>query len=318
MIGHHRVDQAVRKPSPQPVPVRGFPDRRAALVLGGPLRHLLRAERQVMRTGLDGDPYPLRPRRRDGGQRARRGQVQDVDARIVPPGGLQQALDRRVLGRGGPGGEEVRVRPARWIRGRRDDPGVFRVHDQQRIEPGQFGEGGVQPHRVKVPAEDPATVQPGQGGEVVRDRAAPEADIHPWSPAGGGPLEPQRVGRGGGRHAVERHVDQGGDAAGGSRPGRGREALPIGAARFVDVDVGVDQPRQQHLSGGQLFAAGRIQDVCEPGQCGDPAGPHRHGDRAHAIRRDRPAGPDRQLILSHLRCPAPPPDHAADSQPDTP
>ncbi len=45
------------------------------------------------------------------------------------------------------------------------------------------------------------------------------------------------------RQAVERHVDDRGDAAGRGGPGRGREALPVGPARLVDVHVRVDQAR---------------------------------------------------------------------------
>ena len=33
-----------------------------------------------------------------------------------------------------------------------------------------------------------------------------------------------------------------GDASGGRGARRGRESLPLGAARLVDMDVGVDQP----------------------------------------------------------------------------
>ena len=46
---------------------------------------------------------------------------------------------------------------------------------------------------------------------------------------------------------VQRHVEDRGDAAGRGRPGRGGEPLPLGAARLVDVHVGVDQAGQQHL-----------------------------------------------------------------------
>ena len=49
------------------------------------------------------------------------------------------------------------------------------------------------------------------------------------------------------RDAVERHVHDRRHAAGRRRPRRGREALPLGAAGLVDVHVGVDEPRQQHL-----------------------------------------------------------------------
>ena len=66
-----------------------------------------------------------------------------------------------------------------------------------------------------------------------------------WS--GGRPrcLASQRLDRRGRRDAVERHVDDRRDATGRRGAGGAGEALPLGAARLVDVHVGVDQAGQQ-------------------------------------------------------------------------
>jgi hypothetical protein len=72
-------------------------------------------------------------------------------------------------------------------------------------------------------------------------RAAPERDVHRELSTRGGLLGAQRGDVDGGRDAVERHVDDRGDAASRCGGGRGREALPVRAARLVDVDVAVHQ-----------------------------------------------------------------------------
>jgi hypothetical protein len=45
----------------------------------------------------------------------------------------------------------------------------------------------------------------------------------------------------GGGDRVEGHVDDGGRAPGQGGPGGGGEALPLGSARLVDVDMGIDE-----------------------------------------------------------------------------
>ena len=55
--------------------------------------------------------------------------------------------------------------------------------------------------------------------------------------------------------AVERHVDERRDAARGRGARRALEALPLGAAGLVDVDVAVDEAGQQH----------RVADVLDRG-----------------------------------------------------
>ncbi len=61
-------------------------------------------------------------------------------------------------------------------------------------------------------------------------------------------IEPLDAGRR--RHAVQGHVDQRRDAAGGGRAGRRRETLPIGSTWIVDVDVRVDEPGHHDVLAG--------------------------------------------------------------------
>ena len=71
------------------------------------------------------------------------------------------------------------------------------------------------------------------------------------------------VDRARGRDAVERHVEDGRDAARRRGPGGGREALPLGAAGLVDVHVAVDEAGQQHLVVGEVDGLGALEPRLE-------------------------------------------------------
>ena len=143
---------------------------------------------------------------------------------------------------------------------------VLGVHDHQRAEPGRLGHRGARTpsasrcgnsstpgvEQEALEAEDPGLVQRRQVGEVAGHGAAPEPDVD----AAPGRAATARFASSAatvvvGGIAVERHVHDRGHAARRGRPGRGREPLPLGAARLVDVDVGVDQAGQQHLVVGE-------------------------------------------------------------------
>src|SRR5688500_17021597 len=80
--------------------------------------------------------------------------------------------------------------------------------------------------------------------EVTGNHATPEPDVDVYAAARGVALRHQgRVG-GGRRNAVERHVDQRGDAARRGGSGAGWEALPVGTTGVVELAVAVDQARQ--------------------------------------------------------------------------
>ena len=95
-------------------------------------------------------------------------------------------------------------------------------------------------------------MQLGQVAEALRHRAAPERHVDGDLAVGRRSLDLQGGDAGGRRDGVQRHVDDRRHAAGCRGPGGGGEALPLGAARLVDVHVGVDQPGQQHLVVGEL------------------------------------------------------------------
>ncbi len=143
-------------------------------------------------------------------------------------------------------------------------------------------------------AEDAAVVQRSQRAEVAGHRATPEADVDEALPLGDLTLQPQGRHVDGGRDRVQRHVDERGDAAGGGGAGGRGEPLPLGAAGLVDVHVGVDEPRQQHLVGRQLDDPGRLE---APADGGDDTVPDADVRSGLALRRDRPGRADDQVQL---------------------
>ena len=118
-------------------------------------------------------------------------------------------------------------------------------------------------------------------------------------PAGRFTFHLQRLGADGRWHAVQRHVNERGDAARGRRPGGGGESFPLGVSRLAKVHVRVDQPwheyhvraQVEHLLAAEPAAAQRL-DRSDPG-AGD-----RYGKRALRLTRaagDSTGSPDEQV-----------------------
>ena len=261
---------------PQLLAVADLPDRRAALELRGPVGDRLGLEHQVVRAGLDGHPDALAARGAQHRHGVGAGQVQQVHRRPGVPGRLDQVRDRDVLRAARPGGEEVGVVPSVRRRSPLDRGRVLRVDDHLRPVGGQHAQvllellgrqrrellhAGVG-HEALEP-EDAGVVQPAQVVDVARDRAAPEADVDVRGVLRGLPLDLQPVDGGGRRDAVERHVEDRRDAARRRGAGGRREALPLGAARLVDVHVAVDEAGQQHLVVGQVDGLGALEPRLE-------------------------------------------------------
>ncbi len=122
-----------------------------------------------------------------------------------------------------------------------------------RFEVGEFVHAGVEQEALE--AEDALVVQRAEVRLVARHGAAPESDVHERLVFGHFALELEAFHRGGGRDGVQRHVDDGGDAAGGGGARGGGEALPLGAAGLVDVDVRV------HKAGDEGFVVGQFNDL---------------------------------------------------------
>src|SRR5262249_54730429 len=102
----NRIDAAVGDPRPQGVAVDGATQRRIDFAdVATNKRDIVR---QVVRTGLDGDPATTAARANRGGERRRRGGVDDIEpatgrlrgeCRTLPGVGLDQGRTRGVPGR---------------------------------------------------------------------------------------------------------------------------------------------------------------------------------------------------------------------------
>ena len=88
-------------------------------------------------------------------------------------------------------------------------------------------------------------------------------------------------GRGRG-NAVEGHVDEGRDPARRRRARGAREALPLGASRLVDVDVGVHEARH-HDPRSEIAAGAAGRHIARRDHVQDPLPGHEHCRRAQAF-----------------------------------
>ena len=99
------------------------------------------------------------------------------------------------------------------------------------------------------------------------------------------------------REAVQRHVDDRGDAARRGRPGGAGKALPFGAAGVVDVHVGVHQAGQEDLIKSQPhYPIGR-EISPEIADSGNPSAAIGNRARHLALDGDRPRGVQHEVVL---------------------
>jgi hypothetical protein len=191
------------------------------------------------------------------------------------------------------------------------------VHDHQRVEARELLEGRPQlsprqrwelvharVHQEALHAEDARLVQAPQVADVAGHRAAPEAHVDVALAVRRRALDLQGGDVDGRRQAVERHVDDRRDAPGRGGTGRRGEALPLGAARLVDVDVGVDEPGQQDLVVGQLEHLRAGERRRQRLDRRDPPVGDAEADAALPRRRDGPRRPDDQVVRAHDSPPA--------------
>ena len=158
--------------------------------------------------------------------------------------------------------------------------------------------------RVQQEALEPehaGLVQRPQVGEVAGHGAAPEPHVHPRLAVGRLALDLQRRDVDGRRDAVERHVDDGRDPAGGGGLGRGLEPLPLGAPRVVDVDVRVDDARAaapRRRPARRRLPRARRGRTPAPRRDDAPV-LDRDVGAALAVGQDRPPGSHQQVVLAH-------------------
>ena len=97
--------------------------------------------------------------------------------------------------------------------------------------------------------------------EVAGDEAAPEAEVDERRAAGGLELEVERGAVDRRRRCVQRHVEEARAATGGEGGGAGREPLPLGAARIVEVHVRIDDAGEDVEAGGVDLRRGIAREL---------------------------------------------------------
>jgi len=185
------------------------------------------------------------------------------------------------------------------------------MRDEQAAERGDAAHGLSQARLVQrrelvdaggqqeaLEAGDTGLVQRLQVVQVARDGATPEADVDGDAPGCCCPLGSQRRHIDGRRDAVERHVDHCRDPARRRGGCGGDEPFPLGAAGLVDVDVTVDQPRQEHAVVGHVegWGCGLASVTRHPR---DAAGLQEHVGGALTLGGDDPARPHQRLATRH-------------------
>ena len=261
--------------------------RLSSLRIGGHAANSRRAvgdvfgrEGQVVRACLSGDPHAGSPGIGQHRQHAGAGHMHDVYPRACVLRGVDDKRDGVFLRGVGPSRQKGLISAATWDWTVRDDVVALRVHQQHRIDGGDARDRapelvGAQMTEVRIArvgeealeAPHPRRGQIAELTEIAGDHAAPERDIDLTVASRRFAFAPQRIDRGGHRVAVQRHVDQRGDA--GRRRGcrRGGEALPVGT-RLVDVHVRVDEARH---AGPPCRRAESVQPPDNPRRSGPTA-----------------------------------------------
>ena len=194
VIRRHEVDLSLEQRAPQAVAVTGVADRRRALERRALRREIVVIERQVVRTGLDGNVGAHIARRADRPERFDRRDMHDVDARTGFPRGRARGSHRPDLDerrpRLGPGS---RVLPALTAHPRSrfaDQRVVLAVerHDEVRVRCGpkrrdeivlaqgwKLGNAAVAEERLDT--DGPSLGELAQARRIGVDETAPEPEV---------------------------------------------------------------------------------------------------------------------------------------------
>ncbi len=184
-----------------------------------------------------------------------------------------------------------------------DQPGTPRgahpLEQRHVVHGGELVQATVAHERLE--ADHAARRQLVQFRQVQRRQAAPQAEIQPGLRLAQHPFfrESPRVQQR--RRGIQRHVQEARRAARRQRARAGVEALPVRAARFVQVHVGVHHAGEDVQSGRvDLLAGGREhvqRETDDPPVLHGQIGPHR------TVRRDQRPPPDEQ-VQRHQRVPS--------------
>src|SRR4051794_20514537 len=315
VVGGDERDGAVMERGPEGVALGRRAERRRALGDRAEALGVLLVEHEVVRSRLARGVDAAGARLRHARDAAAGRDVHNVQRAAGLFGEQQRPADRLDLGdrraraqvvadpgaplAAGAGGERGRDRLALRVDGDRQAQARGGAHaPQEREGVGHRELGDAAGRHERLEANDAARRELVEALDVVRDEPAPQREVDERGALRGGALAVERGGVDRGRLGVERHVDGGRRAAGGERAGAGLEALPRGAARVVEVHVGVDHAGEHVEAGGvdlfarrALFERGRDRD--------DPPVGDADVGAAHAVGPDERAAADRQGERAH-------------------
>lgn len=86
-------------------------------------------------------------------------------------------------------------------------------------------------------------------GGISRDDTPIEADIDPAFTLGSLDLLLEASDGGSGRDGIQGHIHDGGDTTKGRSLGSSIETLPFCPARLIEMDMGIDQTREENMRG---------------------------------------------------------------------
>ena len=212
-----------------------------------------------MRTGFARDVDPARTRFGDDRHAASATHVDDVQPATGFPGEIDRGADRLEFGRdrsrvekiadtflaGGARGSGQRARHLFRLRVNRDKKvqlcgashsgaQCFLIHEWE------IANAAVAHERLQT--NDAAIAQRFKIVEISRDKSAPQSEIHERTGLGCGAFQFETLAIRRGRTRVQRHLEHGGGSARGRRPRTSGEAFPIRPARFIEMNVRVDDP----------------------------------------------------------------------------
>jgi hypothetical protein len=238
-----------------------------------------------------------------------RGHVQHVDppagpARQAqqPRGGPQRRLlvapDRVLVHVGAAAHQgQALAQPILVLGVHRDAPPAGAEHRQQGLVVLDQQAAGGRAHEDLHPAAAGQGLQPGQLFDVLGRRADEEGVIDPGPALGPGELVGERLGVQRARPGVG-HLENRGDTAQRGRRRAAGQVLLVLHAGLAEVDLGVDDPRQdmqaRGLDGLRRFGAHEVADLRDA-----PAGHRQVGPDQAAWRRQRPAPDNQIVVLAH-------------------
>jgi hypothetical protein len=284
-----RSMSAVAQALPEGFAVGAGADGRGALEGGGAVGDVFGGEVEVVRAAFRGDGQAFGAGGGEQRQGERGAEVDDVDACAVLAAEVNHEADGGELGLVGARGEvggvaaPVRVGIVEGVDGGVDGLGEFGVDEQRQAGLGDGGEGALELFAVDhgealAAGIDEEALEAGDAGAgegkdvglVIGDGSTPCGPVDEALVGGGGALGFEGGDGGGFGEAVEGHVDEGGVASGGGGASGGGEALPLGAAGLVDVDVGVDEAGEdgegaEVVDGGVGGQVGWVADGADEG-----------------------------------------------------